>query len=260
MNLINVNNLTFSYGDDPVLKGLTFTVGEGDFLGIIGPNGSGKSTLLRLLANLLKPVTGSISIGERDLDEYSIKNLARVIAAVPEETLVNFPFTVEELVTMGRTPYLSFLESFTVHDREIASEAMQRTGILHLRHRYINEISSGERQRAFIAQALAQETRIVILDEPTAHLDINHQTEIFDLLKNLQVYNRLTILVVSHDLNLAALYCEKLLLMKAGALFALGTPAEVITERNLGEVYNSQVMVTENPAAKKPQISLIPKI
>ena len=260
MALISVNNLTFSYSDNRVLKDISLAIEEGDFLGIIGPNGSGKSTLLRLLTNLLKPGSGSISINGRDLDSYSLPNLARLIAVVPEETLVNFPFTVEELVTMGRTPYLSFLDSFTSRDREIAYEAMNKTGIFHLRHRFINEISSGERQRAFIAQALAQETSILVLDEPTAHLDINHQTEIFDLLRNLQAQRRLTILVVSHDLNLAALYCGKLLLLKEGTVFALGSPAEVISARNLESVYRAKVMVTENPAAKKPQISLLPKI
>lgn len=257
--MIKVNNLTFAYGQNLILENITFEVAKKEFLGIIGPNGSGKSTLLRLLANLLKPSKGNIRISDALIHDYSIKELAKIMAVVPEETLITFPFTVEDLVLMGRTPHLSFLESAKSEDLKIIERVSRQTDIKHLSHRLINELSSGERQRVFIAQALAQEPRILLLDEPTAHLDINHQMEIFNLLKDLQTANGLTIVVVSHDLNLAALYCQKLLLLNKTRIFARGTPEEVITTENLKSVYQANVLVHKDPTTFKPQISLIPK-
>jgi iron complex transport system ATP-binding protein len=259
MSLIEVADIYFAYENNPVLAGISFNVEPGNILGIIGPNGSGKSTLLRILAGLLKTREGQVKINQRPISSCSPRELARMIAVVPEETLVTFPFTVEQLVMMGRAPHRSFMSSLTLADREAVDLAMVETGVKGLKDHFINELSSGERQRVFIAQALAQQPRIMLLDEPTAHLDINYQTEIFDLLLHQQAKNGLTIIVVSHDLNLASLYCEKLLLLRAGRIFAHGAPAEVITPKILQDVYRNRVQVSVNQATNKPQISLIPK-
>ena len=258
MAYLEVTNIHFSYHENVVLKDVSFAVQPGDFLGIIGPNGSGKSTLLKILARLLTVPAGTVRLNDLDLKKYPVRTLARKIALVPEETSLNFPFTVQEMVLMGRSPHLSFLQPLSHHDHSKAIECMERTSIKDLAGRKINELSSGERQRVFIAQALAQEPSILLLDEPTAHLDINHQIEIFNVLKNLQEQHGLTIITVTHDLNLAALYCDKLLLLKEGAVFSQGPPAQVITVENIRKVYHTQVTVQQHQQIKKLQVTLIP--
>jgi iron complex transport system ATP-binding protein len=258
MSYLEVSGIDFSYQEDLVLKDISFAIKKGDFLGIIGPNGSGKSTLLKILSRLLPVRNGTVSLAGQELQKYPIRKLAQKIALVPEEPAINFPFTVEELVLMGRSPHLSFLESLTTKDQIKANECMERTSTKGLASRPVNELSSGERQRAFIAQALAQEPDILLLDEPTAHLDINHQIEIFNVLKDLQEQHGLTIITVTHDLNLAALYCSTLLLLKEGKLFSQGTPTQVITVENVRTVYHTQVIVQGLPNSDKVQISLIP--
>jgi iron complex transport system ATP-binding protein len=258
MGYLEVSGVDFSYQEDLVLKDISFSVRKGDFLGIIGPNGSGKSTLLKILARLLPANTGTVSLNDLDLKQYPVRTLAKKMALVPEETSLNFPFTVQELVLMGRSPHLSFLQPLTPHDHAQANECMEKTSTKDLADRRVNELSSGERQRAFIAQALAQEPDILLLDEPTAHLDISHQIEILNVLKKLQDQHGLTIITVTHDLNLAALYCETLLLLKGGELFSQGTPAQVITVENIDQVYHTKVSVDQQQEINKPQITLIP--
>ncbi|MDD5258432.1 MAG: ABC transporter ATP-binding protein [bacterium] len=258
MAYLEISKIQFAYRKAMVLKDISFTVHQGDFLGIIGPNGSGKSTLLKILARLLKAREGTVALNDLDLKQYPIRTLAQKIALVPEETLLNFPFTVEELVLMGRSPHLPFLQPLAPKDHAKANDCMEKTSVRDLAGRRINELSSGERQRAFIAQALAQEPDILLLDEPTAHLDINHQIEIFNVLKNLQEQYGLTIITITHDLNLAALYCDTLLLLKGGELFSLGPPSQVLTAENIKNVYHTQVTVQQHQKIKKLQITLIP--
>ncbi len=258
MGYLDISKIRFAYREEMILKDISFSVQPGDFLGIIGPNGSGKSTLLKILARLLTAKEGSVSLSGLDLKQYPVRTLAKKIALVPEETSLNFPFTVEELVLMGRSPHLSFLQPLTNKDHLQANECMGKTSIRALASRLVNELSNGERQRVFIAQALAQEPDILLLDEPTAHLDINHQIEIFNVLKNLQEQHGLTIITVTHDLNLAALYCNTLLLLKKGEIFNQGTPAQVITAENIKKVYQARVAVHQNQEINKLQITLIP--
>ncbi len=258
MSSLEIAKVRFAYREEMVLKDISFTVQPGDFLGIIGPNGSGKSTLLKILARLLKAKEGTVTLNDLDLNQYPVRTLAKKIALVPEETALNFPFTVEELVLMGRAPHLSFLQSLAPQDQAKANKCMEQTSVRYLAGRRVNELSSGERQRAFIAQALAQEPDILLLDEPTAHLDINHQIEIFNVLKNLQEQHGLTIITVTHDLNLAALYCDTLLLLKGGELFSLGPPAQVLTAENIKNVYQTQVAIHQHQEIRKLQITLIP--
>ncbi len=255
---LELSKVSFAYREGPVLQDISLSAAKGDFLGIIGPNGSGKSTLLKIMARLLTAPSGTVSIAGKNITSYDIQALAKIVATVPEEITVNFPFSVEELVLMGRAPHLSFLQPLAAIDHVKVKACMEKTSIRHLANRRVNELSSGERQRVFIAQALAQEPEILLLDEPTAHLDINHQTEIFNVLKNLQQKHGLTIITVTHDLNLAALYCDSLALLKEGRIFSQGAPERVITVANIKKVYHTLVAVNHHTTADKLQITLLP--
>jgi len=214
-------------------------------LGVIGPNGSGKSTLMRLLSGVLRPSSGTIQVHGQPIGTYSRRDLARAIAVVPQDTVIEFPFSVTEVVLMGRSPHLGSFAFEGDRDLDVARRAMQHTGVLELADRSIHELSGGERQRVVLARALAQETDILLLDEPAAFLDIRHEVEIYDLLQALQREGK-SVLTVLHDLNLAALYCDRVALLKAGRVVRTGTPAEVITYTVLTEVYETEVYVDVN--------------
>lgn len=259
MGILEVNNLSCRYGQFLAVREITFTVKKGEFLGIIGPNGSGKTTLLRAIDGIIQPVEGTIRLDGRSILQMDRKEIARRIAVVPEETKVVFDFTVEGIVLMGRAPWLGRFQLEGERDLEIAEHSIEATDIVHLRSRYINQLSGGEKQRVIIARALAQQTPVLLLDEPTSHLDINHQIEIFRLLKNFQKKKNLTVLCVLHDINLAALYCDRLILLKEGEIFTQGKPAEVVTSRNIKEVYQTEVSVQPGPVTGAPTVTLLPK-
>ena len=242
---IEARHVTFTYGRDPVLSDVSLAVRPGEMLGVIGPNGSGKSTLLRLLSGVLEPTAGEILVHGRRLPDYVRRDLARQVAVVPQDTVIEFPFSVTEVVLMGRSPHLGGFAFEGDRDVAAARDAMARTGVVHLADRSIHALSGGERQRLVLARALAQDTPILLLDEPGAFLDIRHEVEIYDLLRDLQGDGK-SIITVLHDLNLAALYCERVALLQRGRLFRLGTPAEVITYAALTEVYETEVYVDLN--------------
>lgn len=227
------------------MEDVSLTLRQGEMLGVIGPNGSGKSTLLRLLSGVLRPEAGAICVRGRPLAEYSPQARARAIAVVPQETAVEFPFSVMEVVLMGRSPHLGGFAFEGDRDLEVARTAMARTGVLEFAGRSIHELSGGERQRVIVARALAQEAPILLLDEPGAFLDIRHEVEIYDLLQDLQREGK-SILTVLHDLNLAALYCDRVALLKAGRLVRVGPPSEVITYATVKDVYETEVYVDVN--------------
>lgn len=245
------------YGNIEILKGLTFSIDPGDFIGIIGPNGSGKSTLLRTATKVLKPFKGEIYLEKEKLQDISLKEMARLVAVVPQDTLFMFPFKVLDVVLMGRIPYISRLGFESREDLKIAFEALESVDAMHLKDRFVDELSGGERQRIIIAKALAQRPRILFLDEPTTHLDISHQIEIFSLLKNLNRESGLTVVAILHDLNLASLYCDKLILLSEGKIRKHGTPNEVLDYRIIEEVYKTQVVVKENPLTSRPHVFLV---
>lgn len=255
---INVKELLYQYGDFTALAGVTFSTEEGAFLGIIGPNGSGKTTLLKLLSRALRPAGGCVLLDELALAEIQQKELARRMAVVTQDGDAGSLFTVDEVVTMGRAPYLGRFQSESPADLQIVRRALELTNCLHLRKRSLAELSGGERQRVMIARALAQEPRVLLLDEPTSHLDIGYQQEILDLVKHLSTAQGVTVVAVLHDLNLAAYYCTTLLLMNAGRVFACGPPAEVITTENISTVYRTRVLVTPHPVLGTPHIALLP--
>lgn len=255
---LKIDEISFSYGAVDVLANVTFSVRRGEFVGIVGPNGSGKSTLLRTISNILKPRGGAVLLDGRKVSTMKNRDLAREMALVSQDTQADFEFTVGEFVLMGRYPYIQRFHKESAEDYRIARDAMEATGIIDLVERPITELSGGERQRAFIARALAQDPQILLLDEPTSHLDINHQVEVFDLLKRLKTEKGITILVVLHDLNLASQYCDSLLMLHKGSIFSCGAPYEVLTLDNIKTVYGVDVLVTKDEFTKRPRITLIP--
>ncbi len=267
-----VEHAAFSYGprrksagggtDGWALRDLTCEVREGEILGIIGPNGSGKSTLLKLLGAILPPSQGTIQLQERPLSSFARQDLARIVAYVPQQSSVVFPFSLAEFVLMGRFPHRrtgGVLGGFgweTAEDVRVAEQAMDAMEILHLADRAISDVSGGERQRAFIARALAQTPRILLLDEPTVFLDLRHQVDICTIMRRLNREQGLTVVWVSHDLNLASQYCDRLLLLQDGALVRLGAPSAVLQPEVIESVYRCPVLVDRHPASGVPRVTL----
>jgi len=245
--MISVENLTFGYGDRRLFDdfSLTLPTGRGTIVGLIGPNGAGKSTLVRLCLGLLKPASGRILVDGKSVQAWPQRELARVMAAVPQEEALEFPFTVEEVVLMGRIPHLGPLGFDRPIDVEKARAAMAETSVLELAKRPLHTLSGGERKRVLVARALAQDPQILILDEPVAALDIQHQIAIFDLLAQRRERG-ITILVAVHDLNLAAAYCDKLLLLPRDQPPVFGTVEEVLTYRRVRDAFHVEVYVGVN--------------
>jgi len=257
--MIEVESISFRYHKEWVLQGVSFQVGRGEFVGLIGPNGSGKTTLLKTLYRLLSPQQGEILFEDVPLKRMSRTDIAKKIAVVAQEAYPLFPFRVIEIVLMGRSPYLGHLVFERERDLEIARKAMEWTEILPIFERPIDELSGGERKRVFIARALAQEPEVVLLDEPTANLDIHHQSEFLDLILSLNRERGLTIVMASHDLNIASEFCDRLILLHEGGIYKAGTPEEVVTEENIKTVYGCGVWVDKNPISGMPRINLLKK-
>lgn len=255
--LLKINNLSGGYHKETIIKDISLEIDKGDFMGIIGPNGSGKTTLLRLMSRVLIPQKGNIALEGKNIAHMELKEFAQLIAFVPQDTLITFPFTVWEIVLMGRIPHLKRLQLETKEDYLIAEKALIMTDALYLKDKKIDELSSGERQRVVIAKALAQEPLLLFLDEPTSHLDIGHQIQILDLLKRLNRQNNLTIVMVVHDLNLASEYCNRIVLLNEGRIFKEGSPSDVLTYQNIEAVYKTVVVVNSNPINSKPYVLLV---
>ena len=251
---IEAHNLYAGYNGTTILQGISIGLGESDFVGVIGPNGSGKTTLLRSMSRALHPTGGQVTLDGKDIYSIPARDFARRVAVVPQDTVVAFDFTVLEITLMGRSPRLSRFAVETSKDMRVAMDALARTGTDHLKDRPINALSSGERQRVIVARALAQEPEIILLDEPTSHLDISYQFEIMDLVKSLNAERGLTVLVVMHDLNLASQYCDKLILIGDGSIQASGSPEEVITSEHIRRVYGAEVWVRRHPSTHKPYV------
>jgi iron complex transport system ATP-binding protein len=237
MTIIEVDNLSFAYAREPVLQNLTFAVPRGAFLAIAGPNGAGKTTLLSLMCGLLKPKAGSVTIDSAKLSSYSAKRLAQKVALVRQEFVPVFDFTVAEVVAMARIPYSNTLSFETEADRRIVAEALEMTDTAAFASRTLAELSGGERQRVFIARALAQSTAVFLLDEPTSFLDYKHQVAVYDLLKRMQLEKGKTIVTVTHDINLAAQYCDQALLIGPDNSYLIGTTADVFSSPRIENAF-----------------------
>ncbi len=242
---IDVEEVAFGYHRGLVVRDVSFRVRPGGFVGVIGPNGSGKSTLLKLMSGVLRPRTGRVAIDGADVTAMSRLEVGRRVAVVPQETAMPFPYTVLEMVLFGRTPHLSGYAFERDSDLEIARASLARTRTLDLAQRPVTELSGGERQRVALARALAQEPQVLLLDEPSAFLDIRHEVDMYDLLREVQGEG-VTVVSVLHDLNLAALYCEHIVLLSAGSVYRQGEPAEVMTYENLTAVYETEIYVSMN--------------
>ena len=238
---MEVKNLEFAYDSEHVLKSISFSIEQGDFIGLIGPNGSGKSTLLKLAGGLLPCTESSIQLNQRSINHINKKELARVISWVPQEHPMVFPFTSQEIVLMGRHPYLSPLSFEGEEDYQIARQAMETTNTSKFSDRYFNEISGGEKQRVILASAIAQEPEIMLLDEPTSALDLKYQVQILNILKHLNEDKNITLILAMHDLNLASRYCRRLILLNEGSIVRDGTPEEVLKKEVLENVYDINV-------------------
>ena len=255
MTAIKARKIGFSYNGKAVLHDITFTVQPAEFVGLIGPNGSGKTTLLKVIAGLLPPQSGDISVKGNAVGRMKRRDLARIMAVVPQEAPMIFPFLVQEVVLMGRTPHLGAWRFEGAKDYGIVNNAMEMTDTLHLADRPMDRLSGGERQRVLIARALAQEAEIMLLDEPTAFLDIRHQVDFFNLIKKLNREHGLTVLAVTHDINLASLYCDRIMLLGEGTIRTMGCSGEVITEENIQNVYHTRVIVDRHPALGVPRVT-----
>ena len=255
---IRLNQVCFSYNEMPVLHGIDFAVGEGEMVGLLGPNGSGKTTLIKLLSGVLPPSEGQIYLDGSGLSRLKRREVAQRVAVVPQQFNMPFAFTVREVVLLGRTPFMGAFSDDGKKGQEVVQRAMELIGVDGLKERFFNELSGGERQKAILAMTLAQEPKLLLLDEPTTHLDINHQVEILDLVKSLNREQGITVIGAMHDLNLAALYFERLVLLKEGHIFADGPPDRVLTEENIKEVFSASVMVTKHPATSAPHIVITP--
>jgi iron complex transport system ATP-binding protein len=256
---LEADRLSHAFGDRPVLRGVRLAIPAGEFFVIIGPNGSGKTTLLKLLCGILAPAPGGVRIFGKDIRRWSHRRLARSVAYVPQAFEVNFPFSVREVVLLGRAPHQGLLGIASAADREAARRAMAFTGVEALAERPLEQVSGGERQRVSIARALCQEPEIILLDEPTAALDLSHQLRVMDLMERLRREKATTVVMVSHDVNLAAMYADRLLLLHAGEISRLGGPREVLSAGNLEAAYGCRLMVEEGPFGGLPRVTLVPE-
>lgn len=255
---VEITNLNFSYRDNPVLTDISFSVRQGEFFIIIGPNGSGKTTLVKIISNIIGFQKGSLTILDKSVGNYTKRLLARKVAYVPQAPEVDFPFSVRELVLMGRAPYIGVLGIEGKKDHEIADRAMAFTGIEPLADRRISQLSGGERQMAYIAMAICREPEIIVLDEPTASLDYAHQVSVMDLMEKMKTEKNVAVIMVSHDINLAAMYGDRLLLVKDGRKLCIGKASDVISDNILEEAYNCNLVFDESPVGDFPRVIPLP--
>ncbi len=256
---VDIEHLSRFYGSFQALRDLSFSIPKGVFFTIIGPNGSGKTTLLKTIAGIAAADRGAVSILGRPFSAYPRKELAQSVALVPQLPTEDFPFTVYEIVLMGRAPHLGVLGLEGEEDRQVAREAMAFTGISKMADRRLDQLSGGERQRVFIARAICQQPEIILLDEPTAALDLAHQVRVMDLMQQLRKERGVTVVMVSHDVNLASLYADRVLLMREGEIVSIGPPREVLTYPILEKTYGCTLLVDESPLDGLPRITVVPK-
>ena len=246
--------LVVGYGGAPVLDGVDFAVPSGQFTVIVGPNACGKSTLLKTLARVLRPSSGQVELGGRAISSYSPKQVAKQVALLPQSPQAPEGIRVADLVARGRHPHQSLLRQWSPADERAVQEALERAGVASLASRRVEELSGGQRQRVWIAMALAQDTPVLLLDEPTTYLDLTHQIEVLDLLRELNRRHQTTIVVVLHELALAARYADYLVFMRAGQILAAGEPAQVVTTQNLAAAFELEARVVSDPVSGTPLV------
>ena len=254
--MIYAENIAMSYHSRQVLKQIDFSVERGETFGIIGPNGSGKSSLLKLISGIEKPDEGEIHLFGKPVHAHSSKQLSRLVAVLQQEALPSIGFTVRDVVEMGRYPYQSWLGSEKDDIGPLIDFIMRRLGIDHIADRSLAELSGGERQRVALGKAMAQQPKLLLLDEPTTYLDIGYQVQMMDYIHEWKQEDDLTIIAVLHDLNLAAQYCDRLMVLDQGRVVQIGKPEEIIREQMIEQVYHTKPLILEHPQLKVPQILL----
>jgi iron complex transport system ATP-binding protein len=251
---IDVDGVSVGFGGATVLESVSTSVDEGQFVGLVGPNGAGKTTLLRTLNGVLDPDEGTVRVAGRRLTDLGSREASRLVATVPQSTASAFSFDVRRIVGMGRTPHVGRFEGRTAADRRAVADAMERTDVTHLADRPVTDVSGGERQRVFLARALAQETPVLLLDEPTSDLDVNHRVRTLDIVADLVAEGR-TVVAAIHDLDLAARYCDELRLLYDGRVRAAGPPDAVLTEAAVESAFDATATVTTHPVTGTPSVT-----
>jgi iron complex transport system ATP-binding protein len=245
--LIEARNLHYAIDDRPVLVGVDFALREGELVGLIGPNGAGKSTLLKLIGGLWTGARGELCLMGRALKSYAARDLARVVAHVPQFTNLDYPFTAREVALMGRSPHMGRFQIESAHDRAVAERALHAASAAHLADRLVTTLSGGERQRVIIARALAQEPRVLLLDEPTSNLDVKHQMDVMGLARTLAHEQKLGVIAAVHDLGQAARFCDRLVLIMCGEIIADGAPEDVLTPERLRYAFGIDGQLYRDP-------------
>lgn len=253
---LDIRELFYNYDGKPVLKDVSFLVKEGEVLGILGPNGCGKTTLLGNLNRNLSPKGGCVFLDGKDLHGYRKKDIAKEIAVVPQDSRVGFSFTVREIVSMGRMPFQDAFQGDSSEDLRIIEDAMRKTNVLDMADRYVNTMSGGERQKVIIARAMAQTPKILLMDEPTLHLDISAQFDILDLVYSLSRSEGLTVVIVSHDLPMVARYCDRILMIHDHTIHTLGRTEEVLTPENMRTVFGVDAELSVDPKSGRNTITM----
>jgi iron complex transport system ATP-binding protein len=256
--VLEAHNLTCGYGATPILHGVNLAVREGEMVALLGRNGSGKSTLLRCLGGALSPLAGTVSLLGRPLATRTRRETAQLLAVVQQDLHIPFTLQVREVVELGRAPHTHFLQPPHVHDRTAVDQALAAVDLLELAHQEYQQISGGEQQRTVLAMALAQEPRVLLLDEPTVHLDLAHQVGLLSGVRRLAAEQHLGVLAAMHDINLAALYFDRLLVLGQGCLLASGAAQEILTPDLIARAFDLEVIVGAHPILGVPQISLLP--
>lgn len=259
--MLEIKNVSGGYDQKLVVQNVSFQVKKGEMLGILGPNGSGKSTLLKLISGILPMKSGEVLIEDKTLQSFASKELAKKMAVLPQLHSQAFSHTVRDTVSLGRYPHQSgWFSSWSNEDEAAVQAAMKLTAIQRYEHQLLELLSGGEQQRVFVAQALAQQAPILLLDEPTNHLDIAHQKQLLDTIKTQTIENEITVISIFHDINLASLYCDRLLLMDQGQIKVIGEPQEVVKKSLVEAVYDARVSTTSHPERPKPQVTILPDV
>ncbi len=255
MRPLAVQGLTCSYDQHVVLRRLDLSLSGGEILALIGPNGAGKTTLLKALACLLRPTAGKVLLMEQDAWRLSSGSVARCLAIAQQQENTHWPITVEQAVALGRAPHRGWLLPYTRQDQQIVEQTLCQIGLEALRHRLMTELSGGEQRRVILARALAQQPQVLLLDEPTAHLDLKYQAEVLNLVQRLASEAAISVVIALHDLNQAALCADRIALLADSALIALGRPDEVLIPERLAQAYGVEVVVTPHPVYGTPMVT-----
>jgi iron complex transport system ATP-binding protein len=256
---LHIDRVFFSYLNGLVMNNIDLSVANGEAIGLLGPNGSGKTTLIRLASGILQPNSGQVNLNGTNLVHMSRRAVARTIAVVPQQYNISFAFSATEVVMLGRIPFMRAFAEERNLDRKLISDTLDLVGISGLGQRRFNELSGGERQKVILAMALVQQPKLLLLDEPTTHLDIAHQVEILELVRTLNKERGLTVIAAMHDLNLASLYFDRLVLLKEGKVCADGVPHQVLTKTKISEVFSAVVEIEPHPVTGSPHIVIMPQ-